>query len=113
MQLEAKKYLADMVRAADQVARFTAGKRFEDYAADELLRSAVERAFTVLGEALACLRKIDEPAASRISEHRRIVAFRNILIHGYAEIDHRLVWDIVVSKLPALRTDVAQLLASG
>jgi uncharacterized protein with HEPN domain len=36
--------------------------------------------------------------------------FRNILIHGYAEIDDRLVWDIVETKLPKLRTDVGDLL---
>lgn len=33
-----------------------------------------------------------------------------ILIHGYAEIDDRIVWDIVESKLPALRQELASLL---
>ncbi|HZU08154.1 MAG TPA: HepT-like ribonuclease domain-containing protein [Chloroflexota bacterium] len=35
-----------------------------------------------------------------IAANRRIIAFRNILAHGYAQIDDRLVWDIVGSKLP-------------
>jgi len=38
--------------------------------------------------------------AARISEYRRIITFRNILIHGDADVDDRLVWDIVESKLP-------------
>ncbi len=46
----------------------------------------------------------------RISEHRRIIAFRNILIHGYADVDDRLVWDVVQAKLPVLRREVEQLL---
>ena len=47
---------------------------------------------------------------ARISEHRRIIAFRNILIHGYADIDERLVWDIVQAKLPVLRQEIERLL---
>jgi len=75
-----------------------------------MLRSAVERQFEIIGEALAQLVRLDEALASRISEYRRIIAFRNILIHGYAEVDHRIVWDIVESKLPRLRREVAALL---
>jgi uncharacterized protein with HEPN domain len=46
------------------------------------------------------------------TDYRRIIAFRNILIHGYAEVDHRLVWEIVTTKVPTLTTDVNGLLAS-
>ena len=38
------------------------------------------------------------------------MAFRNILIHGYADVDDRLVWDVVDTKLPDLRRDVEGLL---
>ncbi len=48
--------------------------------------------------------------AAHIREHTRIIAFRNILVHGYAEIDDRIVWDILESKLPALLLDVESLL---
>lgn len=49
--------------------------------------------------------------ATRISEYRRIISFRNILIHGYTEVDDRLVWDIVEVKLPTLRREVEALLS--
>ncbi len=45
-----------------------------------------------------------------IREHRRIVDFRNLLIHGYAEIDSTVVWSIFVEKLPVLEEDVRALL---
>ena len=77
-----------------------------------MLRAAVERQCEIIGEALAKLAKIDEPVAARITDYRRIIAFRNILIHGYAEVDHRLVWEIVTTKVPTLTTDVNGLLAS-
>jgi len=47
----------------------------------------------------------------RIGEHRRIIAFRNILILGYADVDARLVWDIVQGKLPVLHREVEALLS--
>jgi uncharacterized protein with HEPN domain len=75
-----------------------------------MLRAAVERKFEIIGEALVQLAKRDAPATERIGEHRRIIAFRNILIHGYADVDDRLVWDIVESKLRVLRREVALLL---
>jgi len=40
----------------------------------------------------------------------RIVAFRNILIHGYASVDNRLVWGMVETHLVSLRAVLAQLL---
>ena len=107
MQLEAKKYLYDIQQAADRIAEFTAGQRLEDYRTNAMLRAAVERQFEIIGEALVQLAKLDEKLAARISEYRRIIAFRNILIHGYADVDDRLVWDVVETKLPVLRREVA------
>ncbi len=76
-----------------------------------MLRSAVERQFEVIGEALAQLHRLDSTLASRISGHRRIIAFRNILIHGYAEVDSRLVWDVIETSLDTLRREIAELSA--
>ncbi len=78
MRLKAKKYLYDIQQAADLVAEFTAGRRFEDYQRDAMLRSAVERQFEIIGEALAQLSRLDEALAARSSECRRIIAFCNI-----------------------------------
>jgi uncharacterized protein YutE (UPF0331/DUF86 family) len=62
--------------------------------------------------ALAQLAKLDQALSGQITEYRRIIAFRNILIHGYAEGDDRLVWDVVETNLPFLRDEVAGLLAA-
>lgn len=75
-----------------------------------MLRAAVERKFEIIGEALAKLSRIDPEVTAGISEHGRIIAFRNILIHGYADVDDRLVWDIVETKLPILSDEVAKLI---
>jgi uncharacterized protein with HEPN domain len=76
-----------------------------------MLRAAVERKFEVIGEALVQLSKRDAAAAARIGEYQRIIAFRNILVHGYADVDDRLVWSIIESKLTTLRLEVAAILS--
>ena len=71
----------------------------------------MERRFEIVGEALAQLRQRDAAVASRIPEVDRIVAFRNVLIHRYADVDDRLVWSVVARKLPALRAAIQTMLA--
>ncbi len=110
MRLEVKKYLFDIRRAADRLAEFLAGKTFADYQRDAMLRAAVERQFEIIGEAISQLARLDEELAARITNFRRIVAFRNILIHGYADVDDGLVWDVVETNLPLLRQEVERLI---
>ncbi len=110
MRLESKKYLYDIVQAGKNIKQFIQGKSFSEYEANSLLRSAVERQFEIIGEALRRLSKEDPDSAGKISESERIIAFRNILIHGYAEVDNRIVWDILQSKLPALLREAENLL---
>jgi uncharacterized protein with HEPN domain len=110
MRLESKKYLYDVLQAGRNLERFAEGKIFSDYESDTQLRSATERQFEIIGEALRRLSNEDAATAARISEYERIIAFRNILIHGYAEIDNRIVWDVLQTKLPKLLKEVEALL---
>ncbi|MCZ7664072.1 MAG: DUF86 domain-containing protein [Thermoleophilia bacterium] len=74
------------------------------------LRSAIERQLEIVGEALNQLSKVDPSVTVGLPDVPRVVAFRNRLIHGYADIDHRLVWSIARDELPILRDAVEQLL---
>jgi uncharacterized protein with HEPN domain len=74
------------------------------------LRQAVERNLEIVGEAVGRLRRDDPDTASRLSEHERIVAFRNVLIHGYDLVDDELVWDTIQTKLPILLAEIEELL---
>jgi uncharacterized protein with HEPN domain len=111
MRRDAAKYLYDIGVAAERIARFCSGRTHAEFAGDELLRSAVERQFEIIGEAMNLLRREAPELVDNISEHGRIIAFRNILVHGYAEIDERVVWNIVEQKLPILQREVAELLS--
>ena len=107
---EIRKYLFDIVQACDLLLQFTKGKSFADYSGDALLRSAVERQFELIGEALSQALRIEPRLARRISYTQRIVSFRNRLIHGYASVSDELVWGVLEVNLPALRREVQVLL---
>jgi uncharacterized protein with HEPN domain len=110
MRRDPRAYLWDAREAADAIVSFMQGRSFDDYAGDLMFRSAVERQLGIVGEALSQLAKVDVGLAARIPELRRVVAFRNVLIHGYDRIDDAGVWRIVEADLPPLRSRVADLL---
>ena len=110
---QASKYLWDARRAAQRIVRFTAGRSYDDDLADEMLRSAVERQFEIVGEAFACLRRADPELAAGIPDLPRIIAFRNVLIHGYATVSNQLVWAVVAGNLPELSAMLDGLLTNS
>jgi uncharacterized protein with HEPN domain len=110
MQPQSRKLLEDMREGAEGIDAFTRNRALADYLADKQLRWSVERGFELVGEALSQLSKLDSVLAAKISEHRKIISFRNLLIHGYSVIDNERTWDIVQSSLPKLRAELDQLL---
>jgi uncharacterized protein with HEPN domain len=100
-----------MRQAARSISAMVDQETFATYAADQRLRWAVERGFEIVGEALTQLRKIDPATAQSITDWRAIIGFRNVLIHGYAAIQHDKTWDIAKRELPILLAEVEQLLA--
>ena len=110
MPHDPKVILHDILQAAGLIQEFTQGATFERYEADPMLRSAVERQFEVIGESLRRLTRVDPGAAETIPEYKRIIAFRNILIHAYDVVDNGIVWDVVRVDLPALISHVRQML---
>ncbi|MBA2593808.1 MAG: DUF86 domain-containing protein [Gammaproteobacteria bacterium] len=110
MHADACHLLWDARQAAERVVRFTHGKTFADYQVDELLRSAVERQLEIVGEALNQLSRVDSATAAAIPDLPRIVDFRNVLVHGYASVDNRIVWGVVEANLGSLVDSLKALL---
>lgn len=57
MEHDPKGYVFDILQACKHIQQFTAGKNFDDYRSDILLKSAVERQLTIIGEAINKLRR--------------------------------------------------------
>lgn len=97
-----KVLLEDIRLAAEEIRKHTMGRSLVDYQTDRLLRAGVERWFIVIGEALTRLEKLDASWSGRISDFRKIVGFRNVLVHGYEVIDDASVWQTLQDYLPIL-----------
>ncbi len=110
MHPRAPKLLEDIRNAADFVKTTTEGATLEQFKQNRLLRQAVERNFEIIGEAVRRLEKDDPATAARVADYRRIIAFRNVLIHGYDVIDPAIVWSAVRDDLLPLLRDVELLL---
>lgn len=78
------------------------GKGFDEYLADELLRSAVKRQFEIFGEAHAHLIKADPKLAEQLRDAGNVMGFRSVLINGYAKVNSAIVWQAATQSLPKL-----------
>ena len=110
MRRDPRALLWDIKEACDAITRFTANQDASSFVASELVHTAVERKFEIIGEALSQLAKLDPPRVERIPDFRRAISFRNLLIHGYAAIDSHRVWRTVEEVVPELRLAVTALL---
>ena len=102
MQPKVKAALFDMLHAANGIQLFMVDKTLQDFNEDLMLRSAVERQFEIIGEAMTRLRKNAPETLERFSEHAGIIGFRNVLIHGYDTLNNEVTWRILQEKLPIL-----------
>ena len=90
------------LRALRQARKFLGGRTLAAYLADDQCQSAVERQLEIAGDALGGLRKLDAALFARIPDGDLIVAFRNVLAHGYATLDHRRVFGIATTRVSEL-----------
>ena len=94
------KWFYDALAAARAIRDFSRQKSFADYCDDDLLASAIERKFEIIGEALNRVRSHDPHALSTIGDWPAIIGFRNLLAHAYDHVEDSVVWGIVVNQLP-------------
>jgi len=110
MPRDPRQPLEDIRAAAGRVRSFAAGKSIENYRTDAMLKAAIEREFITIGEALRRLEGIDASLVARITDHRKIIAFRNVLTHAYDIVDAEVVWSIVEGGVETLATEAEALL---
>ena len=102
---QGKKYLSDILRAIELIEQFTnTTDSFDDYSSDLKTQSAVERQLGIIGEAVG---KFDKLVPELTLEYaRKIVGFRNRLIHTYDAVDPSMIWAIVKRYLKPLKEEI-------
>ena len=105
MTEKSQKYLSDILHSIELIEEFTKSiKTFSQYENDLKTQSAVERHLGIIGEAV---NKYDHlnPDDSLLNA-RKIVGFRNRLIHAYDAIDPSMIWAIIKQYLQPLKEEV-------
>lgn len=99
------KYLSDILQAIDLIKDFTRSlSNYSDYLNDLKTQSAVERQLGIIGEAVNKFDSI-HPELS-LENARKIVGFRNRLIHAYDSVDPSIIWAIIQKYLNPLEDEV-------
>jgi uncharacterized protein with HEPN domain len=108
MMERSNKHLYDILQAIALIEDFMANTSgYENYLSDLKTRSAVERQLIIIGEAANAYGQ--SCPDNSLEQLRKIVGFRNRLIHAYDAIDTSIVWAILKNHLPLLKKE-AQLI---
>ncbi len=109
MPHDPKKLFEDVRPAGVFIQNLTQGMDLARYVQEDVIRAAVERKFMIVGEAINRLLFSDAALAAQITNYRKIIDFRNALIHGYSSVDDQIVWDAIQNHVPMLLQEIAQL----
>ncbi len=106
--------LTDILTSLDAIEGYLTrimGERrdFNVYMGDGMLRNAVERQLSIIGEATNRIYRADPEYP--LLNNREIISLRNRIVHAYDALDDARVWTIVTRHLAPLREEVERLLA--
>ncbi|MFM9958477.1 MAG: DUF86 domain-containing protein [Phycisphaerales bacterium] len=105
-------YIADAIECCERVLAAGTGITLERYENDWILRSAIERQLSIIGEALNQASRLDPGLRGKVTDFRRIVAFRNIVIHVNHGIDGPILLAIIARDVPVLLGELRSVLAA-
>ncbi len=112
MSFEPHNYLRHILAESDYLLQESAHLTLEQFVASGTLQRAFVRSLEIIGEAS---KKV--PDAYRAQhpdiEWRAMAGMRDRLIHNYFGVDYELVWDVVTTRVPLLRSQIAEILHSS
>lgn len=97
-------YLSHMEQAAQDACTFVEGLSKEDFLQDKKTQQATIMSIVIVGEAATKVMDSDPEFVVAHSEipWRSMRGMRNRIAHGYFEIDLDVVWETLMTALPAL-----------
>jgi uncharacterized protein with HEPN domain len=110
MPRDPRAYLRDILDCCAAITVMTQDLDLDSYRQNRVIRRAVEREFTIIGEAVLALSRQEPKVFASITQARRIVDFRNQLTHEYPSVNDDFVWGIAVRDVPVLSAECRRLL---
>lgn len=107
MQRDPRVFLDDIDEASGKIMRYVVGMDLDSFRADDRTFDAVLRNLEIIGEAAKKLPAEMREAMPEI-EWRRVAGLRDVLVHEYFGVDAEIIWDIVINRVPELRSAIAR-----
>jgi uncharacterized protein with HEPN domain len=104
--------LHHILEAIDRIAEALKGYNLDRFRSDWEKRLVIERLLEIIGEAVNHL----SPELQTDHPHvpwPKIVGMRNMVSHEYFRVDPTIIWETATASIPALRSDIAQIIAQG
>ena len=102
--------LRDMLDHARRAVEAVAERDRSDLDSDLILAAALERFIEVIGEAASKVSPSTRASSPEIP-WKEIIGMRNRLVHGYAAVDHDIVWNVVSADLLEMIDALERILA--
>jgi hypothetical protein len=100
--------IEDILAAIEKIERYVHGLSRDGFMADDKTVDATVRNLEIIGEAA---RQIpgDFSAAHPSVPWRRIAGLRNRIVHDYVGLDLEIIWEVIQTDLPQLKSQLATL----
>lgn len=99
----------DMYQACLRIDEFTRNLTWENYRENQLVQSAVERQFEILGEAARRISSDYQDAHPRIP-WKDLIGQCNIIAHQYEKVNPKCIWSTIQKSLPALAENLKNII---
>lgn len=108
MKKDARVYIDDMLDAIAAIERYVTGMDEIKFSQTDYIQDAVIRQLAIIGEAA---RNVSEEVRKQQVDvpWRKIVDFRNVIIHEYSGVSLGRVWQIIVRELSVLKDQLTKL----
>ena len=104
-------FIVDVFVTLEKIRQYTVEfSNADSFRHSNLHWDATIRQLEILGEALNHLLKDENFSKHAPAYFRKIVNFRNVIVHEYFGIDEDEVWDVVTNKLKLLENDIKNII---
>lgn len=97
--------LLHIMESLNNITEFLEGKTAEDFLLDKLLYFAIVKNLEIIGEASYML-SLEFKENHPMTSWKDMIGMRHILVHGYYQVDSRIIWATIVNDLPTLRKQI-------
>lgn len=99
---EDKLHIQNIIRSANEIDGYTKGMSYEDFTANESVRTAVARNLSMIGNEAYLLSDYFKNQYDEI-DMRVLENLKNAQYNEEMEIDHHYIWNVVTSDIPLIR----------